>query len=168
MAAVAYTSRRAEQARYESELLRERRHVERVPALEKEEIRQIFRQKGFEGELLEQIVATITGNKDVWVAIMMSEELKLTPIDRRSTLRAAAIVGVAALVGSVIPLLPFVLLAVKTAMWTAVATAAVTLFVVGAYKSATTVGYWLAGGLEMAAIGIAAAAIGWAVGLFFQ
>jgi VIT1/CCC1 family predicted Fe2+/Mn2+ transporter len=168
MAAVAYTSRRAEQARYESELARERRHVERVPELETDEIRQLFAAKGFRGELLEQIVATITSNKDVWVAIMMSEELKLTPIDRAATLRAAAVVGAAALVGSAIPLLPFFFLSVGTAMWTAIAVAAVTLFAVGAYKSATTVGSWLVGGLEMAAIGSAAAAIGWVVGLFFQ
>jgi Domain of unknown function (DUF4389) len=39
-----------------------------------------------------------------------------------------------------------------------------TLFAAGAYKSARTVGSWLAGGLEMAAIGLAAAAIGWSWG----
>jgi VIT1/CCC1 family predicted Fe2+/Mn2+ transporter len=168
MAAVAYTSRRAEQARYESELARERRHIEQVPALEADEIRRSYRDKGFSGALLEQIVDTITSNKDVWVAIMMSEELKLTPIDRRTTLRAAAIVGGAALAGSVLPLLPFIFFGVRTSMVAALALAAVTLFVVGAYKSVTTVGHWLVGGLEMAGIGTAAAAIGWAVGLLFR
>jgi predicted membrane protein (TIGR00267 family) len=168
MAAVAYTSRRAEQARYESELARERRHVERVPALETDEIRRSFHDKGFRGELLEQIVATITSNKEVWVAIMMAEELKLAPIDGRATLRAAAIVGVAALVGSALPLLPFFWLSVPAAMGAAVALAAVALFAVGAYKSATTVGHWLWGGLELATIGLAAAAIGWGVGALFH
>jgi VIT1/CCC1 family predicted Fe2+/Mn2+ transporter len=168
MAAVAYTSRRADQARYESELARERRHIERVPALESDEIRDSFRSKGFSGELLDQIVSTITSNKEVWVAIMMAEELKLAPIDRQATWRASAVVGGAALVGSALPLLPFLWLAVPTAMVTAVVLAAVTLFAVGAYKSATTVGYWLWGGLEMSGIGLAAAAIGWAVGLVFH
>jgi VIT1/CCC1 family predicted Fe2+/Mn2+ transporter len=168
MAAVAYTSRRAEQARYESEMARERRHIERVPALETEEVRQLFVAKGFSGPLLEQIVATITANKDVWVAIMMSEELRLQPIDRRTTLRAAAVVGLAALVGSAIPLLPFLFLGVRQAMWTAIAVAAATLFAVGAYKSVTTVGHWLIGGLEMAGIGTVAAGVGWGVGLLFQ
>ena len=168
MAAVAYTSRRADQARYESELARERRHVDRVPALETAEIRASFRDKGFEGALLDQIVATITANKDAWVAMMMAEELRLAPIDRRATLRAAFVVGVAALVGSALPLAPFFLLSVHAAMWAAVVIAAVTLFAVGAYKSATTVGNWLWGGLEMAAIGLSAAAIGWGVGLLFR
>jgi predicted membrane protein (TIGR00267 family) len=168
MAAVAYTSRRADQARYESELARERRHIERVPALETEEIRASFRDKGFSGALLEQIVATITSNKEVWLAIMMAEELKLTPIDRRATWRAALVVGGAALVGSTLPLLPFLWLPVAPAMLVAVALAAVALFAVGAYKSATTVGSWLWGGAELAGVGLAAAAIGWAVGALFH
>jgi predicted membrane protein (TIGR00267 family) len=168
MAAVAYTSRRADQARYESELARERRHIERVPALEAEEVRASFRGKGFDGALLDEIVTTITSNKEAWVAMMMAEELRLAPIDRRATLRAAFIVGLAALIGSALPLLPFFVLARSAAMGAAVAIAAVTLFAVGAYKSATTVGSWLWGGLEMAAIGLAAAAIGWGVGLLFR
>ena len=49
MAAVAYTMRRADQALYESEAARERRHFERVPAREAEEVRAMYRAKGFEG-----------------------------------------------------------------------------------------------------------------------
>jgi vacuolar iron transporter family protein len=168
MAAVAYTSRRAEQAMYESEVARERRHIERVPALEAAEIRDIYRAKGFSGALLEQIVATITANKDVWVAVMLAEELRLAPIGHRRARRAAVVVGTTALVGSALPLLPFLGLGVTAAMWTAVGIAAVALFAVGAYKSATTVGHWLAGGAEMTAIGMAAAALGYAVGWLFR
>jgi predicted membrane protein (TIGR00267 family) len=168
MAAVAYTARRADQARYESELARERRHIDRVPALETEEIRESFRRKGFDGALLEEIVATITRNKEVWVAIMMAEELHLAPIDRRATVRAAFVVGVSALIGSALPLVPFLFCAVVPAMWIAAAIAAVTLFAVGAYKSVTTVGSWWWAGLEMSAIGLAAATIGYAVGLAFR
>src|SRR4051794_10132471 len=43
MAAVAYTSRRADQALYESEVARERRHLDAVPALEAEEVRAMYR-----------------------------------------------------------------------------------------------------------------------------
>ncbi len=168
MAAVAYTSRRAEQALYESEVARERRHVDAVPALESDEIRAIYRAKGFGGELLEQIVATITANKDVWVAVMLAEELRLAPIDRRRALRASFVVGVAALVGSILPLVPFFFLGVRPATWAALLVAGVTLFAVGAYKSLKTVGHWIAGGLEMTAIGMTAAAIGWVVGLLFR
>jgi vacuolar iron transporter family protein len=168
MAAVAYTSRRAEQALYESEVARERRHIERVPELEADEIRDIYRHKGFDGALLEQIVATITANKEVWLNVMLAEELRLEPIDTKRALRAALVVGVAALVGSLLPLVPFFLVTVTPASWAAVAIAAVALFAIGAYKSATTVGHWLTSGVEMATIGLAAAAAGWIVGLLFR
>jgi VIT1/CCC1 family predicted Fe2+/Mn2+ transporter len=167
MAAVAFTARRADQSLYESEAARERRHIARVPELEADEVRQIYRAKGFSGPLLEQIVATITANPDVWVAVMLAEELRLVPIDGRRILRASLVVGVAALVGSLLPLLPFFMVSVSAAMWCAVVIAAITLFGVGAYKSVTTVGHWLVGGLEMTAIGLAAAAAGWGVGLLF-
>jgi predicted membrane protein (TIGR00267 family) len=168
MAAVAYTTRRADQALYQSEAARERRHIEQVPALETEEIRAMYRDKGFDGELLEQIVATITANKEVWIAVMMAEELHLAPVDARRALRASFVVGIAALVGSALPLLPFLVAGVTTATWLAVALSALTLFAVGAYKSTRTVGHWLVGGLEMAAIGMAAAAVGWLVGRAFR
>jgi predicted membrane protein (TIGR00267 family) len=168
MAAVAYTARRADQARYQSELERERRHIERVPELEAAEVRAMFRDKGFDGALLDDIVDTLTRNKEAWVAMMMAEELRLTPVDGRASRRAALIVGLSALVGSALPLLPFIFFALAPAMWLAVAVAAVTLFGVGAYKSITTVGRWWWGGLEMAAIGMAAAVIGWVVGLAFR
>jgi len=167
MAAVAYTSRRADHAFYESEVARERRHIETVPELEAEEIRALYRQKGFDGEMLEKIVATITANKDVWLAVMVAEELRLQPPERRPPLRAAVIVGGAALIGSALPLLPFVMMAVRPAMVVSVAITALTLFAVGAYKNLRTVGNWFIGGMELAAIGLGAAAIGWLVGLAF-
>jgi VIT1/CCC1 family predicted Fe2+/Mn2+ transporter len=51
MTAVAYTSRLAESARYESERQREYRHVRAVPGLERDEVRSIYAAKGFGGEL---------------------------------------------------------------------------------------------------------------------
>src|SRR4051794_16922059 len=51
MGAVAYTSPLADADFYESEREREYRHIQHVPALEREEIRRIYQNKGFSGEL---------------------------------------------------------------------------------------------------------------------
>src|SRR5512140_2929995 len=102
MGAVAYTSTQADRALYESEMAREHRHVHLVPAIERDEIRKIYQAKGFDGAMLDQIVDTITANKDVWVAVMMAEELKLSPVHRSQALRSAIIVGLAAIIGSLI------------------------------------------------------------------
>src|SRR5512136_359925 len=66
MGAVAYTSTLADADYYESERAREYRHVQEVPKLEREEVREIYASKGFHGELLDRIVDTITRDEDVW------------------------------------------------------------------------------------------------------
>jgi VIT1/CCC1 family predicted Fe2+/Mn2+ transporter len=168
MAAVAYTSRRADQDYYESERAREYRHLRLVPAVEREEIREIYAGKGFQGETLERIVATITADEDVWVGVMMAEEHQLTPVDKRRAAKAALIVGGAAVVGSLLPLAPFLLLPVGLAMVASMVIAAASLFGIGAYKAARTVGQPGRSGLEMALIGTASALVGYVVGLIFR
>jgi vacuolar iron transporter family protein len=168
MGAVAYTSNQAEHARFESEREREYRHLHLVPAIEREEIRTIYERKGFRGPLLEQIVDTITADKDVWVGVMMAEEHQLSPVDRGQSVRSALIVGLSAIVGSLIPLAPFFLLPVKTSMAASMVLAAVCLFAVGAYKARVTVGPMGRSGLEMALIGTLSALAGYVVGLLFR
>jgi predicted membrane protein (TIGR00267 family) len=168
MGAVAYTSTIAESDFYESEREREYRHINDVPDLEREEIYDIYREKGFKGELLERIVNTITANRDVWVAVMMAEEHQLSPVNRRQALRAAVVVGLSAIVGSLIPLLPFAFLSVTMSMWASVVVAALTLFVVGVYKARMTVGHPGKSGLEMALIGTLSALVGYVVGVLLK
>ncbi len=168
MGAVAYTSTLAEADFYESELKREYRHIQDVPHLERDEIREIYTGKGFKGELLEKIVDTITANEDVWVAVMMAEEHQLMPTDRSQALRSALIVGVAAIVGSLIPLAPFALLPVAWGIPTAIVISALVLFAVGVYKARVTVGSPGRSGLEMALIGTLSALVGYAVGAIFK
>ncbi|HEX3053405.1 MAG TPA: VIT1/CCC1 transporter family protein [Aggregatilineaceae bacterium] len=168
MGAVAYTSTLADSDFYESERKREYRHIDTVPELERQEVYQIYHEKGFEGELLDDIVETITANPDIWVAVMMAEEHHLTPINRREAIRAAVVVGLSAVAGSLVPLLPFALLPVKLGIWTSIILAALVLFGVGAYKARVTVGHPGRSGVEMAIIGTVSAMAGYLVGLLLK
>jgi predicted membrane protein (TIGR00267 family) len=168
MAAVAYTSTQADQALYESERARERRHIQDVPALEREELCKIYAQKGFAGAQLEEIVETLTRNSEVWVDVLMAEDLHMVPVEKFGAVRAAIIVGISAIIGSILPLAPFLVLPVPLAIWVSLGVSVVTLFAVGAYKARVTVGKPSRSGLEMAAIGIASALVGYAVGLLFR
>ncbi len=167
MGAVAYTSMLADHAFYESEKAREYRHVREAPLIEREEIREIYAAKGFSGELLDRIVNTICADKDVWVQVMMAEEHQLTPVNRRTALRSAIIVFFAALIGALIPLMPFMFLPVMMSVMISLIVAALTLFIVGWYKARTMVGNPMKSGMEMAVIGVVSALVGYAVGLIF-
>lgn len=164
MAAVAYTSTVAEGDLYRSERAREYRHIERVPNLERTEIRDIYAKKGFSGDLLDRIVETITENRDIWVAVMMAEEHGLVPMSRRASLRSAGVVGTSSLVGSLLPLLPFVILPVSLATTAAVVLATLVLMAFGAYKARLTIGSPWKSALELGGIGIVTAGLGYAVG----
>ena len=148
MGAVAYTTRMAQNDLYHSEREREYRHIHLAPDVEIEEIRDIYSNKGFEGETLDKIVDVITANPDVWVNVMMSEEFKLTPPEKSEALRSALLVGFSALIGSFIPLFPFFLFNVHLSIILSILIAALTLFIVGVYKARVTVGKPFRSGLE--------------------
>jgi len=167
MAAVAYTSTRAAADVYRSERDREYRHVRTVPTLERAEVREIFERKGFQGELLDRIVDTITADPDVWVAVMMSEEHGLAPTTRRRALQSALVVGFSALVGAMGPVIPFAVATVRVAAWASIAIGAVALFGIGAYKARRTTGNVLRSALEMVTIGLASAFAAWGIGTLF-
>jgi VIT1/CCC1 family predicted Fe2+/Mn2+ transporter len=168
MGAVAYTSTLASDDLYLSEREREYRHIHLAPDVEIEEIRDIYLKKGFEGETLEKIVDVITSNPDVWVNVMMSEELQLSPPEKSNAIGSALIVGFSALIGSLIPMLPFFFLTVSLSIWLSILIAALTLFVVGVYKARVTVGRPFRSGLQMMVIGTVSALAGYVVGLIFK
>lgn len=140
MGAVAYTSTLAQNDLYHSEKEREYRHIHLAPDVEVEEIRNIYRNKGFEGETLEKIVDVITSNPDVWVNVMMAEEFQMSPPEKSKAINSALLVGFSALAGSLIPLFPFFFWTVNLSIGVSIIIAALTLFSVGVYKARVTVG----------------------------
>ena len=94
MGAVAYTSKLAEHDLYHSEREREHRHIHLAPDVEIEEIRDIYRKKGFDGETLETIVGVITSNPDVWVNVMMSEEFQMSPPEKSESVQLGCVGGI--------------------------------------------------------------------------
>lgn len=169
MGAVAYTSKLAEADYYQSEYEREKWEIEHVPEGEKEEVRALYENYGFKGKILDEIVDKITSNKDVWVKVMMEQELKLEPVDRKQVLSASLIVGFSALVGSFVPLAPFFFLAIKPAITISLIVSAITLFIVGFYKAKNTIGRnLLRQGIEMMLIGMISAIVGYFIGSLFK
>lgn len=106
MAASNYLGAKSENEALEQAKNEERNHIREVPEGEKEEVRQIFAAKGFQGELLEKVVSVIVGNRRIWVDTMVTEELGLRAGDARPV-RAAWATFVAFCVAGMVPLLAF-------------------------------------------------------------
>ncbi len=168
MGAVAYTSTKADAEYYESEYEREKREIKETPEIEKEEVRRIFSRWGFSGTQLTTAVATITKDENVWLDVMMGSELNLAKVDRNKALLSSFIVGISALVGSLVPLTPFFFLAIKTAIPVSILLSALTLFTFGYYKAIKTVGNGYRSGFELTVIGIVSALTGYLVGLVLK
>ena len=108
MAISNYESSKAEQEYFESIKQSEERHIEEIPEGEREEIRQIFKAKGFAGELLEKIVDTISSDKKIWLEIMLVEEHGLSKTIQKPSISGGVTFLAFVAVGA-IPLMPYVL-----------------------------------------------------------
>src|SRR5262249_17383883 len=89
MRAVAYTSFGSDRDFYVAQRAREQNEIEAEPDEERSEIRQIYQSKGFHGQLLEDVVSTITSNRETWLRTVMDEELHLQPVATKSLFQSA-------------------------------------------------------------------------------
>lgn len=103
MSVGAYLSTKTEHDNFEKHKKREYWEVDHLPETEREEVREIFRNKGFEGEILEQAVEIITSNKDRWVDLMMKEELEMQK-DGKSPLAVGTVTFTSFILVGLIPL----------------------------------------------------------------
>jgi len=150
----------------------EENHVDVIPEGEVEEIREIFRQKGFEGELLDRVVEVITNNRTLWINTMLQEEWGLA-LDGPSPWKAGGVTFLAFTFMGLIPLLPFVafyvmaLEGIAAFAQSAMLTAA-TFFGIGAMKSRYVLEKWSRSGLETLLMGGGAAVLAYLAGLLLQ
>lgn len=108
MAVSNYLNTKSQQQRVAQTRRWEERHIQEIPAGEREEIAQIFARKGFEGNVLDRIVETITADHGLWLDTMLTEEHGLQ-LDGPSPVRAGLATFLSFLLVGLIPLVPFLL-----------------------------------------------------------
>lgn len=166
MAAANYLGTKAEKDEYDYYVSQEHDHIRTIPDGEVEEIRQIFANKGFKGETLEQIVKKITSDKKLWIKTMLREEYGL-PEEIRSPISAGLYTFIAFVVCGLIPLLPYITKFRYPFLLSAGLTGCV-FFVIGSFKSKWSTHKWWYSGLTTFLIGTVAASIAFGVGYFLK
>lgn len=169
MAASNYESVKAQRDLVDQTRRNEEHHIKTIPEGEREEIRQIFRSKGFSGDVLENIVATICQNRRLWVDTMLVEEHGLQK-HKPDPWQSAAVTFVSFILLGAAPLLPLLLVDgdIDTAFYLSAIIAALVFFGIGALKSLVLAKPFLRAGLGTLLTGGGAAAIAYLSGLVLR
>lgn len=107
MSVGAYLSTKSEKDNYQKHKNIEYWEIENMPDMEVEEVRAIYKEKGFEGDLLDKVVAVITADKKRWVNVMMKDELGMTEVTK-SPFMIGGVTYFSFLLIGLIPLLVYV------------------------------------------------------------
>ena len=163
MAAANYSGTKAERDNYKRLRRIEERHISSNPQGEKEEVRQIFRLKGFAGADLDRVVAVITNKREQWIDTMLAEEYGQPSIMRSPTL-AAISTFVAFIVCGSLPIAPF-LGGLEEAWSVSAVLAALVFFAIGSIKSIWSPQSFWRSGLETLTIGAMSATVAFGIGM---
>ena len=166
-----YLGRKSERDFAESEKRMEEWEVEHIPEEERQEIREIYIRKGFEGEDLERAVEIITSDKIRWVEAMLKDELGIFKGGGENPVWNGVATYISFVIAGLFPLTPY-FFKLMNAFPVSIGTTAFALFLVGSSRSIVTRKNWFLSGLEMLVIGsvaaIAAYGIGYLIHYFFM
>ncbi|MGE3245179.1 MAG: VIT1/CCC1 transporter family protein [Beijerinckiaceae bacterium] len=166
MAAANYSGAKAESDNVERLRRMEERHIDAEPEGEREEIRQIFAAKGFEGDTLEKIVQHIAADRKMWIDTMLLEEHGVMASNHSPLVAGAHTFAAFALCGMA-PLLPY-LLGYPAGLTIATTTSCLVFFAIGSIKSRWSHESWYWSGLKTLAIGLVAAGLAYAIGYLLK
>jgi vacuolar iron transporter family protein len=151
MALGGYLSARTEKEVLEKRIATERYEIEHEPEEEEAELRAIYRRKGMSGSLLDRVVAHQTADRQRWLHAMVHDELGLVEGAQSSPILQGVQIGLAFVIGGLIPTIP-VLFALPYVQWWAYGLTALTALVLGAVKARYTQKGPLRSGVEFLVI----------------
>ncbi len=163
-----YIATKSQEEVFEREIALEREHLEHHRDRELSELKDLFRDTGLRGPILDDVVAAYDADDDALMSIMMALEFGVIDDERRNPWVAMAASGGLFLVGSLPSVLPFLLGAEpRDGLLWAAGLAGVALFFVGAAKTYATRGNWLSSGTENLLLGGFGAVASYLIGIWY-
>jgi VIT1/CCC1 family predicted Fe2+/Mn2+ transporter len=157
-----FASVRTQNEQVATEIAKERRELERSPDTEAQELVDRWTDRGLPPDLARQLADVLKRNPQEALRVHVREELGIDPDDQPSPWVAAISSFIFFSIGSLIPLLPYLL--GSTSLWLALGVGGVGLFAAGAIVSRFTYRRWWASGLRQLLLGAAATAATYFIG----
>ena len=164
MAAGEYVSMRSQRDIYEHEIRKEKLELQLWPEEEREELELIYRAKGLSEEESRSVASRLMADPEVALDTMAREELGLDPSELGSPWGASASSFAAFIAGAVVPILPYVFDAGRSALFMSAVFSALALATVGGLLALISGRNAAWGALRMLLAGGAAAAVTFTVG----
>ena len=164
MGSGSYLASEAEEGLYRAEIEEEGEEIVEHREREIAELAIILEQEGLPRADAEQVALGLAGNDNVFLRTKVQKELDLSPDAGGDALGDAFVVGGTYLVAAIIPLWPYLIFGISTALVVSIACTLAALFALGVLKGKVARLSIAQAGLKVAVIGTVSAAIGYAVG----
>lgn len=165
MAAGAYLSSKAEKEIFDAEIRTESERLTTEPYLAQEAVMEALKEEGLPRENAYRIVRLLQPRPDIIFQTYHEKVLGLGRAEINRPVQAALVMGASFVVGSIIPLLPYLIIPHGPSLAAAVVISTSALFGVGVFKGyLAKTSLWLSG-LEFFGIALGSAGLGYALGL---
>jgi vacuolar iron transporter family protein len=164
MGAGEYLSGKSEAQVQQAAIRDEEEEIDVIPDIERREIELLFENEGLSHEDAVLVAEKVTTSRRSWVNTMVEKELGLTTEPEESPVKNSLAMGLSYLLASLVPLGPYLFLAVRSAFVVSVALTVAALFAIGAFKGRLArMSLWRSAA-EVVVIGVASAAGGYLLG----
>ena len=165
MAAGEYMSSKSQREIFVAQIAGEREEVAERPGEAEAEMAYMLEEDGLPRSEASAMAGTIAAHPDVLLKTMVEKELGLTGEHAEgSPFQGALVMGASFGIGSLVPVLAYLLLPIGVATWAAVVASGGVLFTIGVVKSRWTRRAWLRSGLEILVLGAFAGIAGFFFG----
>jgi VIT1/CCC1 family predicted Fe2+/Mn2+ transporter len=165
MAAGEYLSSKSQREIFEAQIVGEREEVLERPGEAEAEIAYMLEEDGLPRATATDVAHAMAQHPDVLLKTMVEKELGIAvEAGHGSPLQGALVMGAAFGLGSIVPIIPHLLLPIGPSVPASVAATLLVLFAIGVVKTRWTKRHWLASGLEILVIGAVAGIMGYFFG----
>jgi len=164
-----FLSIRSERDNYERLYKEELQEIRDDPAVEREEISEIYAKKGFAGEELALVVRRITADERVWAETMMREEHGMSPEETDYPWLHGFVTFLSFIIFGSIPIFPYVLdVPAEQRFSVAIVSTGIALVLLGFLRSWVTRERLFWGPIEIMALGTITATVAYVVGVLLR